>query len=946
MKVEPYDFKNIEAKIQAYWQEKNIFKADNKSQKPKKYILCMFPYPSGTGLHVGHMLSFHTGDTQSLYARMKGYEVLNAIGIDGFGLPAEQHAIDTGEHPATVTKKNTANYERLLKRSGICFDWDRFFSTTDADYYHWTQWLFLLFYDSWYDKVADKAQPIALLREKFEQEGNRAIDAACDEETPLFTAAEWQAKTSYEQTQILLYYRLAYRRKTNVNWCPELGTVLANDEVKDGHSERGGYPVVQKKMMQWHLRMTAYADRLLQGLEGLDWPASVKIGQRQWIGRSEGATIHFDVEQRLGDGTLEVFTTRIETLYGVSYLALAPEHPLVERIIAEQEAGLSKLTTAEKKSFKSLKTYVTRACNTSERARQQRVKEVSGCFTHFYALHPITQQRIPIWVADYVLGGYGSGAVMGVPAHDDRDHRFAKHFDLPIIQVIKGKEVDITAAAYTESEGVLINSGSLEGRSIPDAKKALLAMLIKLKKGSATVSIRLRDAIFGRQRYWGEAIPIYYRNGLPHPLSVEDLPLHLPPVDAYKPNAAGDPPLSRAKNWHTPAGDPLELTTMPAWAGSNAYFLRYMDPHNPKALVGSAAVNYWQQVDTYIGGKEHTTGHLLYARFCTKFLADRGVIPIDEPFQSLINQGIIQHKTAFAYRIKNTNQFVSYGKKERYETIPFRVPIHLVQKNVLDQAGFKAWRAHLADATFILEKGQYICGQAMEKMSKSKHNVIDPQQIITQYGSDVLKLHLFFLGPIRQSKPWSTEGIEGLVRFQKKIWRLFRREATHVSATQPPAQAIEKIIQKAIQKVIEGLERYTFNTSLSALMICTNQLRALPSCPPARLKDFLRLLAPFAPHMAEWLWQELGETESIFKAGFPAYDPTCLAATEVTYPVAVNGKKRGEFTLPADRVDVAAIKNQVVALPALQRWLAGKTIANIIVVPQRMINIVLEAPAQ
>ena len=939
MKLKRYDFRKEESQIQAYWKEKGVFKANNGSAREKKMILGMFPYPSGIGLHTGHLLCYYIGCVKAHHARMQGYEVLHPIGFDAFGLPAEQHAIDTGEHPVATIKKNIATYTKLLQAAGISFDWHRSCTTTDPAYYRWTQWIFLQFYKHWYDKKGDRAAPITLLRQKFCEEGNGNISAACDEETPCFTAAEWNAKSSKEQEAILLHYRLAYRSEANVNWCPALGTVLANDEVKDGYAERGGHPVVQKKMKQWQLRMTAYADRLLQGLETLDWPEEVKAVQRQWIGRSEGTEVHFACEARLGD-RIKVFTTRVDTLYGVSYLALAPEHPMIDVMLAQQRkmAG-SNLTDATPQAFTDFATYVSTARKRSELSKKKD-NQISGAFTHFYAIHPITQQKIPIWVADYVLGGYGSGAVMGVPAHDERDYRFAQHFGLPIIQVISGG--DIATAAHTEKEGVLMNAGDLDGFTIPVAQAMITQRLVEEQKGKSAISYRLRDAVFSRQRYWGEPFPIYYRDGMPHPLSEAELPLKLPEVDSYKPSAAGEPPLSRAAGWHTATGDPLEHNTMPSWAGSNWYFLRYMDPNNTDAFVGRPAVDYWRSVDLYVGGKEHATGHLIYARFCTKFLYDTGLIPMEEPFQELVTQGIILPETAFAYRIKNTNQFVSYGKKDRYDTVPFRVSIDLVQNNILDQEAFKAWRPHLADATFILEGGQYVCGSSLEKMSKSKHNIVDPQRIIEAYGADVLRLHVLFLGPVRQSKPWSIQGIEGMVRFLKKIWRLFHQQGDGLcgDGLDGPALAIQQIIHKATKQVTEGLTRYTFNTSISALMVCVNQLLTQPSCHPAILQDFLRLLAPFAPHMAEFLWQRMGEEDTLFHAGFPTYDPAYLEEPTITYPVAVNGRKRAEFTTACD-TEVGVIEREVIALPGLKKWIGEHKIAKIIIVPKRMINVVL-----
>ena len=921
----------------------------------------MFPYPSGSGLHVGHLLGYFASDVVAIQKRMEGYDVLHPIGFDAFGLPAEQYAIDTGQHPAVTSKENIRAYKRLLKAAGLSFDWDREVTTTDPAYYRWTQWIFLAFFNSWYNKETDRAESIDTLLATFEVEGNRGIQAACSKGIPLFSGDEWRKMSPQAQAKILSGYRLAYLSKAKVNWCPALGTVLANDEVQDGLSERGGHPVVQKEMWQWQLRMTAYADRLLDGLTGLDWPAPIKEMQSNWIGKSMGAEVSFTLTGGL-TGDIKVFTTRLDTLFGVTYLALAPEHPLVDKIIAWQKSqqrdiehpmgsspdadtdvGINGLPPVGGdplcRDFAAIEKYVAYAKNLNERTRMQATKAARGIFTGLYVLHPFTGAKVPVWIADYVLPNYGSGAIMAVPAHDQRDYLFAKHFDLPIIAVVRGG--DISEKAYEAKEGALVNSDFGNGLSVGEAQEMFLKRLQEQKKGKAALYYRLRDPVFGRQRYWGEPFPIYYKEGMPCALSAEELPLVLPAIESYKPSATGKPPLSRAEKWHTAAGHPLEQTTMPAWAGSSWYFLRYMDPHNKAAFVDREAVNYWGAVDLYVGGKEHATGHLIYARFFTKFLHDLGLVSIKEPFQKLVNQGMIQAFSRFVYRIKGTNQFVSHGLKDQYDTAALRVDISLVKKDVLDIEGFKAWRPDLAEATFILEDGAYICGRALEKMSKSKYNTIDPYPIIQQYGADGLRLYLLFLGPITQSKPWCIEGIEGTARFMKKVWRLFHQQGDKcVYYTDgEPGEAAQKVLHKTIAQVRLGLARYAFNTSISALMICVNELLKLQCTDKIILQKFTSLLAPFAPHMAEFLWQSLGQKGSVIVCPFPKENARFLQEDSVSYPVAINGKVRAKYVCKPD-IDEYSLKEAVLALPQIKKYIAKTKVTKIIIIKQKMVNIV------
>ena len=918
-----YDFMTIEKKWQSYWQENRSFRARNKSNLPKYYALDMFPYPSGRGLHVGHPLGYLASDIVVRYKRSLGYNVLRPMGFDAFGLPAEQYAREVGQHPKVTTAVNIARYRKQLESLGLAIDWERTICTADPAYYRWTQWIFLQLFDSWYDKAEQRARPISELVDLLGREGSSHIKGACGVDTLDITAGEWLKMDEGEKERILLHYRLAFLEDSMVNWCPVLGTVLTNDEVRGGVSERGGHPVVSKKMKQWKLRMTAYMDRLLSGLDGLDWPTSIKETQRHWIGRSEGAEVIFRIDKSKGDALI-AFTTRPETIFGVTYIALAPGHPYVKRFLDLSYEEIYK---------EELLRYQKRMAGLSERERMQSVDQVSGCFTGCYAIHPFTKSKIPIWVGSYVLEGYGTGVVMGVPGHDSRDRAFADHFSLPVIQVIEGEDGD---------GGKMVSSSFLNGLDVEAGREEAIRMIKKSGLGGACIGYRMRNPVFSRQLYWGEPTPIFYKGSVPHAMDERELPLQLPQVDDYRPKD-GLAPLSRAVGWHTKEGYPIEYHTMPGWAGSSWYFFRYMDPHNEEVFSGEKAMDYWDSVDLYIGGSEHATGHLLYARFFTHFLYDRGYVKVKEPFKKLINQGMIQGVSHFVYRVKGTDQFVSYKYKEAYDTTPLRVDYTLIKKGFLDLAGFRRWRKDLADATFILEEGRYRCGQEVEKMSKSKHNAITPDEIIAQYGADVFRLYILFLGPITQSKPWNTEGIEGVARFVRKVWRLFHNEWGEVIPFDEGAASLGAlhVIHTAIKQVREGIERYAFNTGVSGLMICVNGLSKLSCRHRGVLEDFLRLLAPFAPHIAEELWEVLGHSECILDGGMPEYDPSQLICREISYPVAIDGKKRTEICMDSER-DERYIRQQVLIDPMVKKWMAGRVVKKIIVVPQKMINIVLE----
>jgi leucyl-tRNA synthetase len=918
-----YSFHEIEKKWQKYWDENQTYKVEVDHSKPKYYVLDMFPYPSGAGLHVGHPLGYIASDIYSRFKRMQGYNVLHPMGYDAFGLPAEQYAIKTGQHPAKTTDQNIKRYREQLQQIGFSYDWDREIRTCDPGYYKWTQWAFLEMFEHWYDNKTDKAQPIAQLIEIFGQEGNKNVDAASNE-TPEFSAEEWNEMSENEQQQILLNYRIAYLADTLVNWCPELGTVLANDEVKEGLSVRGGHPVVQKKMKQWSLRVTAYAERLLQGLDKLEWSESLKEIQRNWIGRSEGAEILFHIDN--SDKTINVFTTRPDTLFGVTFMVLAPESDLVEELTAD--AYKEKVTD-----------YVERAKTRSERDRIADTKNVSGEFTGSYAIHPFTGEKLPIWVADYVLIGYGTGAIMAVPAHDDRDHKFAKHFDLPIIPVIEGGNPE--EEAFDSLEGKVINSQFINGLPANDAIPKINDEIEKRGLGRKKINYRLRDAIFSRQRYWGEPFPIYYKDDMPYPLPKDKLPLELPDVDAFKPTEDGKPPLGRAKNWATEEGYELELSTMPGFAGSSAYYLRFMDPHNNNALVSDEANKYWRDVDLYIGGIEHATGHLIYSRFWNKFLYDIGWIVDPEPFKKLINQGMIQGRSNFVYRIKGTNQFVSRNLKDDYDVQPLHVDVNIVDNDVLDIEAFRQWSPDFKDAEFILEDGKYICGTAVEKMSKSLYNVVNPDDIIENYGADTLRMYEMFLGPIEMSKPWDTNGIDGVYKFLRKFWRLFHDDAGNFNLSKDePTREELKILHKTIKKVKEDIENFSFNTAISAMMIAVNELSGVKCNKEAVLIDMIRLIAPFAPHVAEELWHRAGHQDTIVTVEFPGYNEEYLKESTITYPVSFNGKMRFKLELPAD-ITQQEVEEIVKNHENAQKWLEGKEPRKIIFVPKKIINVVV-----
>lgn len=918
-----YNFNEIEPKWQKYWQENKTYKVDIDPEKPKFYVLDMFPYPSGAGLHVGHPLGYIASDIYSRYKRLNGYNVLHPMGYDAFGLPAEQYAIQTGQHPAITTDKNIKRYREQLNKIGFSFDWDREVRTSDPKYYKWTQWAFIQMFKHWYNNKTQKAEPIEKLIEEFEKNGNINVDAATSQKD-IFSAAEWNALSEEEQQKILLNYRLAYRARTKVNWCPALGTVLANDEVKDGVSLRGGFPVYQKDMDQWLLRVTAYGERLLNSLEKLEWTDSLKEIQRNWIGKSQGAQVFFDVKN--SDTKIEIFTTRPDTIYGATFMVLAPESEYAQQ-----------LTTDAQKS--EVEAYIEKTKKRTERERMADAKTITGVFSGAYALNPFTGKEIPIWIADYVLAGYGTGAIMAVPAHDSRDYAFAKHFGLDIVQVVSGG--DISESSYDAKEGKMMNSGIIDGLDVKDAIAKIIDEIEKRGLGTRQINYRLRDAIFSRQRYWGEPFPVYYKNGIPYPLDESELPLELPEIDAYKPTEDGDPPLGRAKNWHTKEGYPYELSTMPGFAGSSAYYLRYMDPHNDKALVSKEANEYWQDVDLYVGGTEHAVGHLMYSRFWNKFLYDLGYAVKDEPFRKLINQGMIQGRSNFVYRIKDTNKYVSYGLKDQYDVTPIHVDVNIVHNDYLDIEAFKNWSPDYKDAEFILEDGKYKCGWAIEKMSKSMYNVVNPDSIIEQYGADTLRLYEMFLGPVEQSKPWDTNGIEGVHKFLRKFWNLFHRNNAFEVTDEKATEAELKILHKTIKKVKEDIERFSFNTSISAFMICVNELSSLKCNKFEILEPLTVLLAPFAPHITEEVWRKMGHTKSVTQAEFPKYNEKHLKEDTITYPVAFNGKRRYEIQVAAD-ADNVTVEKIALEHEMAERWLNGKTPTKVIVVPKRMVNIVVK----
>ncbi|GAA3957696.1 leucine--tRNA ligase [Pedobacter ginsengiterrae] len=926
-----YQFKEIEQKWQKFWADNQTFKAESNSEKPKYYVLDMFPYPSGAGLHVGHPLGYIASDIFSRYKRLKGFNVLHPMGYDSFGLPAEQYAIQTGQHPAITTEANIATYRRQLDQIGFSFDWSREVRTSEPSYYKWTQWIFMQLFNSWYNIENDKAEDISTLIEKFNASGSADVKAVCDEDVKSFLPSDWATFTEEEKQEELLKYRLTYLRESTVNWCPALGTVLANDEIKDGFSERGGFPVEQKKMMQWSMRITAYADRLLQGLDTIDWPEPIKEMQRNWIGKSVGASVKFQVEGN--DKQIEVFTTRVDTIFGVSYLVLAPEHEWV-----------AELTTAEQKQ--DIQNYISQTKKKSELDRMADTKTVSGAFTGTYVINPVSGERVQLWIADYVLAGYGTGAVMGVPSGDQRDWLFATHFNLPIIQILDAQQ-DIETQADPTKEGKYINSGFINGLTYKEAVPFLNNWLEEKKAGKAKVNFRQRDAIFGRQRYWGEPIPVYFKDGLPYLVKEEELPLILPEIDKYLPTETGEPPLARAENWTPKDGDHYELSTMPGWAGSSWYWYRYMDANNNNDFASKEAIEYWKAVDLYIGGSEHATGHLLYSRFWNKFLKDLGYTKEEEPFKKLINQGMIQGRSNFVYRIndengKPTNTYVSAGLRKDYKTTALHVDVNIVENDTLDLNKFKTWREEYSNAEFILEGGKYICGVEVEKMSKSKFNVVNPDDLIERYGADTLRMYEMFLGPLEQSKPWNTNGIEGVFKFLRKFWRLFHNEAWEFTVSDAePTKAELKSLHKIIKKVQDDIERFSFNTSVSSFMIAVNELTDLKSNKRSILQDMVVILSPYAPHICEELWIQLGnEAGTLSYAEFPIFNPEHLVEDEFAYPVSVNGKMKMNLnlslTLAQPEVEAILLANE-----QFQKFLDGKAPKKIIFVKGKIINVVI-----
>ena len=925
-----YNFRAIEARWQAYWRAEDVYRVTEDPSRPPYYVLDMFPYPSGAGLHVGHPLGYIASDIFARYKRLRGFNVLHPMGYDAFGLPAEQYAIQTGQHPEVTTTENIRRYREQLDQIGFSFDWSREVRTSDPEYYKWTQWVFIKLFHSYYNNATGKAAPISELIAHFETEGTKGINVA-ESEALSFTAEEWRSWDKKKQMQTLMNYRLAYLGETMVNWCAALGTVLANDEVQDGVSVRGGHPVEQKKMQQWCLRVSAYAGRLLDSLNDLEWSESLKESQRNWIGKSEGAEVRFPLVG--GDGAeLTVFTTRVDTIYGVTFMVLAPESDYVSMVTtADQQAAVDEYLAA-----------------TRRRTERDRLSDrrVSGVFSGSYATNPLTGEAIPIWISDYVLAGYGTGAVMAVPAHDSRDFAFARHFGLPIIQVVVPEGEEATdPATWEESKdsksGVLINSGIITGLSVTDAIAKMKAHITSEGLGQVKTNYRLRDAIFSRQRYWGEPFPIYYdAEGTAHTISEDELPLCLPEVDKFLPTSDGQPPLGRAKGWHTAEGFPYELSTMPGFAGSSAYYLRYMDPHNDKALVGRDKNAYWRHVDLYVGGAEHATGHLIYSRFWNKFVYDLGLVVEDEPFRKLVNQGMIQGRSNFVYRIKDTNTFVSLGLKDQYDTTPIHVDVNIVYNDQLDLEAFRAWRPEYATADFILEDGKYICGWAVEKMSKSMYNVVNPDMIVERYGADTLRLYEMFLGPLEQSKPWDTNGIDGVHRFLRKLWGLYY-SADGLRVTDTPATKEElKSLHKLIRKVTQDVEQFSFNTSVAAFMICINELQGLKTSSREVLQPLLILLAPFAPHITEELWHAIGEETTIVAAQWPECDEKLLVEDSFKYPVSFNGKTRFTIELPRE-ASQDEIREAVLSAGEAQKWLEGKTPKKVIIVPGRIINIVL-----
>ncbi|MCY2686225.1 leucine--tRNA ligase [Salinimicrobium sp. TH3] len=935
-----YNFNQIEKKWQKYWAKNQTFKAKNNSGKPKYYVLDMFPYPSGAGLHVGHPLGYIASDIYARYKRHKGFNVLHPQGYDSFGLPAEQYAIQTGQHPAVTTEANINRYREQLDQIGFSFDWSREVRTSEPDYYRWTQWIFIQLFDSWYDHDTEKARPISQLEEIFASEGNSGVNAACDDGVEQFSVSQWKSFSSEEKQRILLKYRLTYLAETEVNWCPQLGTVLANDEIVNGVSERGGYPVLRKKMTQWSMRISAYSERLLQGLKDIDWTESLKESQRNWIGKSVGALVEFKVQG--SKFKVPVFTTRPDTIYGVTFMTLAPEHELVQKI-----------TTSEHKE--QVEAYIEATTRRSERERMADVKTISGVFTGAYAEHPFTKEPVPIWIGDYVLAGYGTGAVMAVPCGDQRDYEFAKHFDLPIRNIFEN--VDISQEAYSGKEGTVIaNSEFLDGLEYKAALQKAILELEKIGQGKGRTNYRLRDAVFSRQRYWGEPFPVYYVDGLPQMIEKEHLPLRLPEVEKYLPTETGEPPLGNATTWawDTEKNEvvenaridhktifPLELNTMPGWAGSSWYLFRYMDPHNEERFVSQEAQQYWENVDLYIGGSEHATGHLLYSRFWTKFLKDRGFLTVEEPFKKLINQGMILGTSAFVYRLEGENKFVSKSLSEAHNVQPIHADVSMVNSSdELDIEAFKKWRPEFAEAEFITEDGKYLVGREVEKMSKSKYNVVNPDDICEDYGADTLRMYEMFLGPLEQAKPWNTAGITGVHNFLKKLWKLYHDEDNNFRLSDEKASADSlKTLHKTIKKVTEDIENFSFNTSVSTFMICVNELAAQKCHFREVLEPLAVLIAPYAPHIAEELWQKLGHDTSVTTASYPEYEEKYLVESSKEYPVSFNGKMRFTLELPLD-LSKEEIEKTVLAHEKTQQQLNGREPKKVIVVPGKIVNIV------
>ena len=921
-----YNYKEIEQRWQQYWREHNTYKTEIDTSRPKFYVLDMFPYPSGAGLHVGHPLGYIASDIYSRFKRLQGFNVLHPMGYDSYGLPAEQYAIQTGQHPEVTTINNINRYREQLDKIGFCYDWSREIRTCDPKYYKWTQWAFIKMFKSYYDTKLDKAQPIENLVAYFNEHGN--IDApahtnGCDD----FTAAQWNAMTEVEKNDILMNYRIAYLGNTMVNWCPKLGTVLANDEVSEGVSIRGGYPVEQKVMYQWCLRVSAYAGRLLRDLETIDWTDSIKETQRNWIGYSEGAEMLFKIAG--SDIDLKIFTTRADTIFGVTFMVLAPESEYVDLVVTEEQKA-------------DVDAYIDEVKHKTERERMIE-KKVSGVFSGSYAVNPVTGKEIPVYISDYVLAGYGTGAIMAVPAHDSRDYAFAKHFDLPIIPLIEG--ADVSEESFDAKEGKMMNSSNerLQLNGL-DVKEAIAKTKLYIKEagiGKVKVNYRLRDAIFSRQRYWGEPFPVYFDdNKQPHTIDESQLPLELPEVDKFLPTESGEPPLGRAKNWCTADGHPYELCTMPGFAGSSAYYLRYMDPHNDEALVSREADEYWRNVDLYVGGTEHATGHLIYSRFWNKFLYDYGYVCEPEPFKKLINQGMIQGRSNFVYRIKDTNTFVSLNLKKDYDVTPIHVDVNIVSNDVLDIDKFRAWRPEFHDAEFILENGKYVCGYAIEKMSKSMFNVVNPDDIVERYGADTLRLYEMFLGPIEQSKPWDTNGIDGVNRFLKKLWGLFYKGDDCVITDEKPSAEALKSLHKLIKKVTFDIEHFSYNTSVSAFMICINELSAMKCTSREIYNDLVVVLAPFAPHIAEELWHKLGNDTTVCDAKWPEFNEAYLVEQSVKYVVSFNGKPRFNIEV-ATGTDKAEVERLALSNEAAAKWLDGKTPKKVIVVPNKIVNVVI-----